>query len=193
MNLSKICFSLFLCTFVAFMAAAQNNTAADSKTNMKDSLDYGIPINEFPTPANAETAGAIVNFNLDYMGLNAGENELHVDEKTKVKFKAYLNPSIKAYSLFAINPDGGEVPVKVEKCETNPSCQFAYVDGKTWINVLCSQVYAYNANARKLEQDTEEAKEIIKEEQKQKQEASRQRVLERIKQFDEKEKGKKHK
>lgn len=114
----------------------------------QDNLDYGIPQNTFPEPPNRESATAVVNIDLDQYGLNGGDNELHIDEATQVKFIAHYNKETRRYLLKAFTPEQKEVKVKVLPCDINPSCVFAQI-GPDWINVLCSKKYIYSPDADK--------------------------------------------
>ncbi len=140
-----------LCLFLMTDALmAQKKEGKNKGFQQEESFDYGIPIDEFPTPPNNETATAVVNYKLDYMDLNAGKNFLHWDEAAKVKLYAYLNPHAEKYSLMAIDDlSGKSIPVIIEIAEENPHCIFAYV-GPDWVNTICSEKFEFEPNIDKI-------------------------------------------
>lgn len=157
-------FSLLLAIVVM---AANTNVQAQSKqkgqevNQQDDVLSFGTmeSVSEFPTPPGKDAATAVVNFNIDAMGLNTGENEIHYDEATNVKLFAYYNPMVKKYTLYAKVDGEREIPVEVEIAEDNPTCIFAYI-GPDWINVLCSERYIYGEKDEVIEKKEEEKKPV---------------------------------
>ncbi|MGB0839350.1 MAG: hypothetical protein ACPGXL_04375 [Chitinophagales bacterium] len=126
-------------------------------TQAQDEFDYGIPISEFPTPPNQETANVIINYKLDHMGLNPGMNEIHLDEISGVKLFAYVKPNTRDYTILAKDKDKQEIPLTLRASE-NPSCIFAIV-GKGWVNVLCSDLFLFEETAYdEARKEKEEAK-----------------------------------
>ncbi len=135
-------------------------------------VEFGMPISDFPIPPGNESATALVNFKLDAMDLNTGNNLIHHDEASDVKLFAYLNPHIEQYTLTAERRDDGrKVNVYVELADAEPTCIFASI-GADWINVICSEKYTYgppeevmvedilNLKEKKEEEKVEEKKEI---------------------------------
>ena len=111
-------------------------------TKAQDLSDYGIPTDMFPTAPSQEEATAVVNFNLDYMGLNPGGNLLHTDLATKIKLYAFYSPIIKKYALYAVNEENKEVPIEVIPSQDRNDCIFAYI-GKDWVHIIVSQRFGY--------------------------------------------------
>ena len=105
--------------------------------------EYGAPKSEFPTPPNSDIATAIVSVNLDYMGLNVGDNLVHTDKATGLKIIANREINTRNYTLRAYDPVGKtDFPMEIQKSGENPNCIFALV-GSDWVNVLCSTQYKY--------------------------------------------------
>lgn len=105
--------------------------------------EYGVPKSEFPTPPNSDIATAIVSVNLDYMGLNLGDNLIHVDKATGLKIIANREMNTRDYTLRAYDPvSKTDFPMEIQKSGENPNCIFALV-GSDWVNVLCSTQYKY--------------------------------------------------
>ncbi len=131
---------------------------------------YGVPLNSFPTPPYLESATAVINYNLDFMELNAGPNILHHDPQRNVKFYMFFREKQRIYSLRAVYADTVVLPLKIQQSEDTPGCLFALI-GDDWVNTICSDNFRYDAKAhiksydppkeataRKI--DDEEAKEI---------------------------------
>ncbi|OWY22069.1 hypothetical protein C7N43_09305 [Sphingobacteriales bacterium UPWRP_1] len=115
---------------------------ASAFVNAQDLSDYGIPTDLFPAAPSQEEATAVVNFNLDLMGLNPGANLLHTDEASKVKLYAFYSPFIKKYALYAVTEDNKDVPIEIIPSQDRNDCIFAYI-GKDWVNVVLSQRFTY--------------------------------------------------
>jgi len=136
---------LALCVGQNAMAQKKDKNKKSKTENLQEGeeLSFGMPISEFPLPPNQETATALVNYQLDNMGLNAGKNDIHYDEATGVKMYAYYNPHCQKYTLYAaFKETGKEIPVKVEPFLEHPGCIYATI-GDDWVNVLCSDKFRY--------------------------------------------------
>lgn len=131
-------FKLAITLFVALLAGTGSFAYA------QDLSDYGIPVDMFPTAPNQEEATAVINFNLDFMGLNPGGNLLHTDEATKVKLYAFYSPFIRKYALYAVDEQNKEVPVDVVPSQERKDCIFAYIN-QDWVNIIVSQRYGYTS------------------------------------------------
>lgn len=137
MNLIKALFlALFISVFSMQLSTAQSDFGLE---------EYGMPTSNFPTPPNAEIASSVVNFNLDYAGLNPGRNLLHIDNATEIKLFVFrVNTD---YYLYAEDKAGKYVDVVIEKAKENRGCLFATID-RTWVNVLCSDQLRYTTKMK---------------------------------------------
>ena len=127
--------NVLVIVFMASLSLAHLATAQDTE-------EFGMPESTFPTPPSQETASAIINFNVDYMGLHPGRNLIHVDRATQIKLYATYNNYTRTYFVTADDKKGNSVPVEVETAQDRPNCVFASIGGD-WINVLCSDRFKY--------------------------------------------------
>ncbi|MEZ4888084.1 MAG: hypothetical protein R3E32_25375 [Chitinophagales bacterium] len=137
---------LFLFTLLIGCGLSSVVFAQDAKGSMGD-FDMKVEDSSFPTPPNADYATAVVNYQLDYMGLKAGKNLLHTDQASGIKLFANYNPYTHKYNLVAQTRKGEDVAVKVEKSKEDPTCIFATVP-PDWVNVLCSTRYTYSEDIK---------------------------------------------
>lgn len=125
---------------LTFLVNAQNAPTRTAKATEQTDA-YGIPINQFPTAPNQESARSVVNYNLDYMGLLPGKNLLHKDKATGVRLYARVNHKRNAFDLIAQDKEGKDLPIKIDSAG-RPGCVFA-TPGAGWVNVICSQQMKY--------------------------------------------------
>lgn len=142
---------------------------------------FGMPVSEFPTPPLSESATAIVNYKLDYMDLNPGFNLIHIDQATGVKLLAYVKAKAAIYSLKALAPDSTSIPIRVEK--SDDGCIFAII-GPDWVNTICSDHFTYDEDAEKKEDVKEKRR---KEVDQAKKTDTENKVLSKIKAYEEQE------
>lgn len=140
MDILKVAFGIILFFCVA------NTSQAQPGLNLKE---YGLE-STFPQPPNSEKATAVVNYNLDFMDFNPGENLIHYDEATQIKLYAFYVRETKSYSLKAVDAKNKkkEFPVRVTPSDEQPTCVFANI-GPDWVNVLCSEHMKYKADPTK--------------------------------------------
>ncbi len=163
---------------------------AQTDPAIEDGLEDFIPKSNFPEPANREAATAVVNIDMDVMGLNPGDNELHMDEATEVKLNAYYNSRSRQYCIEAFTSDKRPVPLDIVRSDENTACYFVTV-GPDWINVICSEQYDYSEDARANEEIMTTKQEAKQEEEVKK---TNEAVLDKIKAFESEQKaGKKKK
>jgi len=127
------------CSFTNIALAQNGDGMGDFDMKVEDS--------NFPTPPNADFATATTNYQLDFFGLNAGQNLLHKDEASGIKLYANYNPYTRKYNLVAKTRKGEDVEVKVERSKEDPTCIYATVP-PDWVNVLCSTRYTYSKNIK---------------------------------------------
>lgn len=146
------------CIYFSNQAQAQPTTTAKPKKKLIikskprkkpvertfDDMGFaGMPEGEFPAAPYQELALTAVNLNMDYVGLNSGQNELHIDQQTGITLWARANTAQYYYYLFATDKQGKEVPITTEISKEKRGCLFVVVD-KMWVNTLCSQKFKYD-------------------------------------------------
>lgn len=136
---------LFVLTLL--IGCSFTNIALAQNVDGMGDFDMKVEDSNFPTPPNADFATAVVNYQLDYMGLKAGKNLLHTDKASGIKLFANYNPYTRKYNLVAKTVKGEEVEVTVEKSKEDPTCIYATVP-PDWVNVLCSTRYTYSKNIK---------------------------------------------
>lgn len=130
----------FLCSAACSLVLLAGSSAYAQPTGLED---YGAPKSNFPTPPNTDVATAIVSVDLDYMGLNVGDNVVHTDIATKLQIVANRELNSRNYTLRLWDPlEKKEYPMEIQKSGENPNCVFALV-GSDWVNVICSTQYRY--------------------------------------------------
>lgn len=141
--------TLFLLSIILTYVASPQLAAQD----FEDVDEYGIPKNRFPTAPGQESATAVINFNLDAMGLNVGKNHLHTDEASQISLSTFYNPYTKRYHFEAKYPDGEVADIQVVKSDEKRGCLFVWVGPRQdWVNIICSDTYLYDwkgANQKK--------------------------------------------
>ena len=115
-------------------------------------FDMKVEDSNFPTPPNADFATAVVNYQLDYMGLKAGKNLLHIDRASGIKLFAHYNNYTRKFNLTAQTRSGEEIEVKVERSKEDPNCIYATVP-PDWINVICTTRYTYSEDIKSKNSD----------------------------------------
>lgn len=132
--------------FALMMLFSTGIALAQDKGAMGD-FDMKVADSNFPTPPNADFATAVVNYQLDYIGLKAGRNLLHTDRVSGIKLFANYNNYTRKFNLIAKDDQNEEVPVVVNRSKDDPNCIFATVLND-WVNVIVSTRYTYSEDIK---------------------------------------------